>query len=138
MERAISEPEEAIAGGSVVILVVERDAHVRDLEGFFLREAGFTVEFAKDGNEAIERVVSLRPDVVITEILIPGLDGLAVCRRIREDPDLAGTRVLIFSILAAGRRAEEAGADAFLRKPLSDTSLVITVRNLLAMKQVSR
>ena len=110
---------------------------MRELEGYFLREAGFTVEFAADGQEGLRLVRSLRPDVVITEILLPGLDGLAVCRRIKEDPELARTRVLVFSVLAAEARAREAGADAFLRKPLAERSLVRTVQELLALEEVS-
>lgn len=95
------------------------------------------MEFALDGAEALHLVGAMRPDVVITEILVPRLDGLAVCRQIKEDPDLRGTAVLIFSILAAEARAREAGADAFLRKPLADQSLVRTVQKLLAMREVA-
>lgn len=124
-------------GGRAVILVVERDPNVRELEGYFLREAGFTVEFASDGDEAVELVAAQHPDLVITEILVPRLDGLSVCRRIKDSPDMNGTRVLIFSILAAAGRAREAGADAFLRKPLAEQSLVQTVQELLALKEGS-
>lgn len=112
-------------------MVVERDPHVRELEAYFLREAGFTVEFAEDGRSALDLVRELRPALVITEILVPGLDGLSVCRRIKEASELAATRVLVFSILAASGRAREAGADAFLLKPLAERSLVGTVRALL-------
>ncbi|MFP4623948.1 MAG: response regulator [Gemmatimonadota bacterium] len=136
-ERVIPAPPEARESGSAVLLVVERDPHVRELEAYFLREAGFRVEFALDGAEALHLVGAMRPDVVITEILVPRLDGLAVCRQIKEDPDLRGTAVLIFSILAAEARAREAGADAFLRKPLADQSLVRTVQKLLAMREVA-
>lgn len=119
--------------GRAVILVVERDPHVRELEAYFLGEAGFDVQFADDGEAALAMVRSLRPDMVITELLVPRRDGLAVCRAIKGDPDLRGTRVLVFSILAASRRALEAGADAFLRKPLAERSLLRTVRELLAL-----
>ncbi|NIQ58305.1 MAG: response regulator [Gammaproteobacteria bacterium] len=119
-------------GGSAVILVVERDPHVRELEGYFLERAGFSVEFAGDGEEALALVREVRPDLVITEVLVPRMDGLAVCRSIKQDPDLNGTRVLVFSILAASGRAREAGADAFLLKPLAEQSLVQTVEKLLS------
>lgn len=123
--------------GSAVILVVERDPHVRELEGYFLREAGFAVEFARDGEEALILVRSTRPDLVITEVLVPRVDGLTVCRRIKEDPATAGTVVLVFSILAAEGRAREAGADAYLRKPLSERSLLETVQELLDMREAT-
>lgn len=121
--------------GSAVILVVERDPHVRELEGYFLEKAGFTVEFAEDGEEALKMVHSRRPDLVITEVLVPRVDGLAVCRQIKGDPALEGTVVLVFSILAVATRAAEAGADAFLLKPLAEKSLVSTVEELLSMRR---
>jgi DNA-binding response OmpR family regulator len=121
-------------GGSAIILVVERDPHVRELEAYFLEEAGYAVEFTTDGMAALERAQRLRPDIVITEVLVPKLDGLALCRRLKEDPATRGIMVLIFSILAAGSRAREAGADAFLTKPLAEHRLVDTVRELLARR----
>jgi DNA-binding response OmpR family regulator len=115
-----------------VILCVERDPHVRDLEAYFLTEAGFQVTFAADGLEALELVRSLRPAIVITEILVPKLDGLALCRRLKADRATRDTVVLVFSLLAAEGRARDAGADAFLGKPLSAQRLTGTVRMLLA------
>ena len=120
---------------SAIVLVVERDPHVRELEAFFLEQAGYTVDFATDGDQALTSVQALKPDIVITEILVPRLDGLSLCRAIKQDPDLGSTKVLVFSILAAAGRAREAGADAFLRKPLAELKLVDTVRELLAMSR---
>lgn len=117
-----------------IILVVERDPHVRDLETFFLNEAGFGVEFATDGIAALEMAREIKPDIIITEVLVPKLDGLALCRSVKRDPALNHTIVLIFSILAAEGRAREAGADAFLMKPLAERRLVSTVRDLLARR----
>jgi DNA-binding response OmpR family regulator len=114
-----------------LVLVVERDPHVRDLERFFLNEAGFTVDFAEDGLSALETVRTRKPAIIVTEIIVPGLDGLALCRKVKEDPALAGTVVLVFSILAAHGRARDAGADAFLMKPLAERRLVETVKTLL-------
>jgi CheY-like chemotaxis protein len=118
--------------GGATILVVERDPHIRVLETFFLNGAGYAVEFSDDGAAALERARRLRPALVITEILVPKLDGLALCRLLKEDPETRGIRVLIFSILTASARARDAGADAFLRKPLAEQKLVDTVRQLLA------
>ena len=120
---------------SAVILVVERDPHVRDLEAYFLEKAGYSVEFASDGEEALEMVRAIKPHIVITEVLVPKMDGLSLCRRIRTDADLPDTRVLIFSILSVADRAHEAGADAFLRKPLSEQTLVHTVERLLEIEK---
>ena len=116
---------------NALILVVERDPHVKKLERFFLEQAGFTVEFADSGVEGLERALLLKPRIVITEILLPGLDGLSVCRSIRSDPAMKDVLVLVFSILSAEQRALAAGADAFLKKPLDDARLVETVNELL-------
>lgn len=120
------------------MLVVERDPHVRELESFFLNEAGFTVDFAEDGISALETVRARRPAIIVTEIIVPKLDGLALCRKVKEDPSLAGTVVLVFSILAAQGRARDAGADAFLMKPLAERRLVETVKGLLAQRAALR
>jgi DNA-binding response OmpR family regulator len=125
-------------GHCAIILVVERDPHVRDLEAFFLNEAGFGVEFAADGLVALEMAREMKPDIIITEVLVPKLDGLALCRAVRKEPELQNTVVLIFSILAAQSRAREAGADAFLMKPLAEQRLVQTVRELLAQRASAR
>jgi CheY-like chemotaxis protein len=116
----------------VVVLCVERDPHVRELEAYFLREGGFEVRFAADGLEALELARTLRPAIVITEILLPKLDGLALCRRLKTDPATQQTAVLVFSLLAAAGRAHDAGADAFLSKPLAAQRLTETVRTLLS------
>lgn len=119
------------AEGRAIILVVERDPHVRELESYFLNEAGYAVDFASDGVGALERARELLPDIIITEVLVPKLDGLALCRAVKSDPKLQHTVMLIFSILAVQSRASEAGADAFLMKPLAERRLVDTVRQLL-------
>ena len=120
---------------SALILVVERDPHVRALERYFLEQAGYAVELADDGEVGLELARKLRPQIVITEVLVPRKDGLAVCRELKADPATRGTIVLVFSMLAAEERAREAGADAFLLKPLNDVLLVDTVRRLLECRR---
>ena len=125
-------------GGRAIILVVERDPHVRELESFFLNEAGFDVEFAADGLAALESARTLRPDIIISEVLVPKLDGLALCRTVKADAESRHIIVLIFSILAVQARAREAGADAFLLKPLAEKRLVDTVRELLELQKAGK
>lgn len=128
----------AARGGRAIILVVDRDPHVRELEEHFLNEAGFSVGFARDGDAALEQVRALSPDILITEILVPALDGLALCRRLKADPQTRDIPVVVFSILAAAERAREAGADAFLLKPLAEHTLVETVQRLLDARNAQR
>ncbi len=117
--------------GKAIILVVERDPHVRELESHFLDQAGYTVAFEQDGNIALAQARKIVPDIIITEILVPKLDGLALCRQLKADARTRDIAVLVFSILAAAGRAREAAADAFLLKPLAEHTLVGTVRQLL-------
>jgi CheY-like chemotaxis protein len=121
--------------GKAIILVVDRDPHIRELEAHFLDKAGFSVIFAQDGEDALAQARRTMPDIVVTEILVPGLDGLTLCRQLKEDARTRRIAVLVFSILAVAKRAREAGADAFLRKPLADHALIDTVQRLLAERQ---
>jgi two-component system response regulator MprA len=117
--------------GKAIILVVDRVPHVGELEAHFLNQAGYSVWFAQDRDGAFEQARELLPEIIITEILVPMMDGLTLCRRLKADPRTRDIAVLVFSILAAGARAKEAGADAFLLKPLAEHTLVNTVRQLL-------
>lgn len=118
-------------GVRALILVVERNPAVQKLESFLLTEAGFRVEFASNGQQALDRARTDRPYLLVTEILVPRVDGLTLCRRLREDPATRDILVVVFSHLDAEDRAVEAGANAFLRKPLDPDRLIETVRRLL-------
>lgn len=120
-----------------MILVVERNPSVQRLEKFFLEQAGYTVEFATDGIAALERARELKPKILITEILVPKLDGLSLCRALKTDPSTRSIRVLIFSHLHAEERAREVEADAFLVKPLNEQLLIDTVEKLIDWQQKS-
>jgi CheY-like chemotaxis protein len=104
---------------------------VRTLERYFLEEAGFAVQFADDGAQAIELARRMLPAIVITEILVPKCNGLTVCRTLKADDSTRHIIVLVLSILAAEDRARKAGTDGYLRKPLNDNLLVESVRKLL-------
>src|SRR5687768_13560532 len=122
---------------SALILVVERNPMVQRLERFFLEQAGYTVEFTNDGLTALARAQELRPAILVTEILVPKLDGLSLCRRIKGEPATKEMLVMIFSHLQAEDRAFEAGADAFLEKPLNEELLIETLQKLLDMRKRS-
>jgi CheY-like chemotaxis protein len=109
------------------VLIAERDQNVRELQRVFLERAGFRVDFVDDGLAAFERAQGAQPAVLVTEILLPRLDGLTLCRRIREDPEMQDLPVIVLSILAAATRAAEAGATAFLRKPIVESVFVAAV-----------
>jgi CheY-like chemotaxis protein len=121
----------SLADRNALILVVERNPLVQRLEKFFLEQAGYGVEFAADGLTALERVRELRPTILVTEVLVPKLDGLSLCRQLKSDPATRDIKVLIFSHLHAEQRAHEAGADAFLIKPLNEERLIEMVTKLI-------
>ena len=123
---------------SRLILIAERDQNVRALEEHFLTRAGFRVEFADDGQAAFERAREARPALIVAEILLPKLDGLTLCRRLRDDPATRTTPVVIFSILAAAARATEAGAQAFLRKPIVEAVFISAIQAALAASPESK
>jgi DNA-binding response OmpR family regulator len=114
------------------VLIAERDERVRELQQHFLERAGYVVEFADDGETAFRLADEHQPALVISEILIPKLDGLALCRQLRSNARTSTIPVIIFSILSAHARAREAGAQAFLRKPLIDSVFLATVRDVIA------
>lgn len=114
-----------------LILVVERNPAVQRLERFFLEQAGYTVEFTSDGGTALERARKLKPKILVSEILVPKVDGLQLCRTLKSNPETAHIIILIFSHLHAEDRALEAGADAFLSKPLDEELLIDTLQKLI-------
>jgi CheY-like chemotaxis protein len=120
-----------------LVLVAERDKNVRDLQTLFLNRGGYGVEFVDDGEMALDYARRMAPALLVTEILIPGVDGLTLCRRIRDDVTLRDMPVLVFSILAAGTRAREAGATAFLRKPVVESTFLREVASAIATRSLS-
>ena len=117
---------------SASILIVEQDQVVCELQRHFLQNAGFAVEFISDGEAALQTARFHQPSLIVTEILIPKIDGLALCRRLKSDASTKHIPVIVFSILNAAARAAEAGAEAFLRKPLVEKPFIAVIRSLLA------
>ena len=116
----------------MTILIVEDDAVLRE----FLRTAladEFDVAAAVTGEEAVELTRRLRPDVVLLDVMLPGLSGLDVVRQIRADRELRDTRVLVMTAFSDidPSEAEAAGADRFLSKPFDLLELTETVRELI-------
>jgi len=119
----------------VLALVVERNHVVQRLERFFFEKAGFELEFVSDGTSALARAKELRPAILVTEILTPSIDGLKLCRLLKSQPETRNILILVVSHLDAEDRALEAGADAFLRKPMEEGTLVEVLGRLVARHQ---
>lgn len=134
----VAQPSGTPKGGQrALILVVERNPAVQRLEKYFLEQAGYTVEFASDGVSALARARELKPHILVTEILVPKLDGLNLCRALKSNPATRDILVLVFSHLYAEDRAREVEADAFLLKPLNEQLLVETVQSLISLRPQS-
>lgn len=118
-----------------LILVVERNPAVQRLEKYFFEEAGYQVEFVSDGRSALERAQVVKPEIIVTEILVPKIDGLTLCRKLKENPETSTINVLIFSHLAAADRAKEAGAAAFFSKPIVAEQIVDVIEKLIGNHQ---
>jgi DNA-binding response OmpR family regulator len=122
--------------GRALILVVERNPSVQRLERCLLEEAGFEVEFAGDGISALALARELRPHLLVSEILVPRLDGFSLCRAIRADRKSNSVAIVLISHLDAEERALAAGADAFILKPIDPDVLIERVFELLRQKGV--
>jgi two-component system, cell cycle response regulator len=112
------------------VLVVDDDPLVRNLLSAVLHDANFDLIEAVDGHEALALAASNPPDVVVLDVMMPGIDGYEVCRMLRADPDFATTRIVILTAKSAPGAREEAihaGADAFFTKPFSPLDLIETV-----------
>src|SRR5204863_9540203 len=114
------------------LLVVEDDAHVREAVARALRFEGYDVHTAVDGNEALVRATELEPDAILLDVLMPGTDGLAVCRRLRERGDQTPILMLTARHEVNDRVAGlDAGADDYLVKPFALEELLARLRALL-------
>lgn len=112
------------------VLVVDDDPLVRNLLSAVLHDANFDLIEAVDGQEALAIAASHPPDVVVLDVMMPGIDGYEVCRILRADPDFATTRIVILTAKSAPGAQEEAirsGADAFFTKPFSPLDLIESV-----------
>jgi signal transduction histidine kinase len=127
------------AGGAAaceVILIVDDDATLRLTARGYLEAAGFSVSESFSGTDCLQKLFSIRPDLVILDVMMPGIDGFEVCRHIRSDPDLVHTPVLMVTGLDdqdAIERAFEVGATDFLVKPITWSLLIYRVRFMLRL-----
>jgi len=113
------------------VLLVEDDASVREVTQLGLQRAGFTVLTARDGNEGLSLFRSRRPDAVVLDVMLPGRDGLKVCRAIRQESAVPVVMLTALSGTVEVVVGLEAGADDYVTKPFEMAELVARVRAVL-------
>lgn len=117
------------------ILVADDDQDLNDLVTMKLEAAGHEVVSVVDGENALSRALSDKPDLIVLDWMLPRRNGLEVCREVRSDPGLSGTRILMLTARAQEvdvERAFAAGAEEYITKPFSPRELVLRVDTLLS------
>ena len=120
------------------VLIVEDDPDIAELVARYLDKAGFASEREVSGRDALKRIAEKPPDVLVLDLMLPHVDGLEICRRLRADEATAGIPIIMLT--ARGDESErivglEIGADDYLAKPFSPNELVARVRALVRRAQ---
>ena len=116
------------------ILVVDDELGALTLIGIMLERGGFSVLKAKDAREALGVLDQSLPDMIILDVMMPGMDGISLCRVLRERPELDSTPILILSAKNDAQsimRGMDAGANDYLPKPILHHDLVTKVKDML-------
>ncbi len=123
------------------ILVADDEESIVDLVRRLLQRCGYEVLTASDGDAALAAICDLKPDLVVLDLMLPRMDGWEVCRRVREDPEVASTPILMLT----ARREErdlvaglELGADDYVKKPFSTAELSARIAAILRRSGVEK
>ena len=129
------------SGARPLIFLVDDDQIERLVGREYFESIGFDVCDLASGNDCLRQASAMRPSLIILDVMMPGIDGFEACRRIRADPDLAHTPVLMATSLddeGSIERAFEVGATDFLVKPITWSLLGHKVKFVLRMNDVER
>lgn len=119
------------------ILIVEDDEDIQQLVGFNLIKAGFQVEYADSGEQALDKIKSQHPDLIVLDIMLPRMDGIEVCKVLRRENQTA--EIPIIMLTAKGEESDiidglDVGADDYVTKPFSPKILVSRIKAILRRK----
>lgn len=117
------------------IVVVDDDKVTLTILKMVLTRHEFQVFGAQDGQEGYELVLKEKPDVLISDMLLPKIDGLNLCKKIKENPELKNTKVILITAVYKGMtfrfEAKDYGADGFIEKPIDTKGLISRIEALL-------
>ncbi|HUI81503.1 MAG TPA: response regulator [Bryobacteraceae bacterium] len=122
--------------GETILIVDDVPVNLK-LAGAILKREGYTIEFAEDGQQALDMLETLHPDLILSDIQMPIIDGFELARRVRQDERFRDTPMVALTALAlkAGEeRAREAGFDGYLTKPIDTRTMGLRVREYLDKK----
>lgn len=123
---------------SPLILVVDDYQDAREMYAEYLQFSGFRVAEARNGNEAIEQAFALRPDLILMDLSLPGMDGWEATRQLKSDERTQHIPVVALTghaLAGASEGAKRAGCDSFVTKPCLPDDLVVEVRRMLNVQR---
>ena len=120
------------------ILIADAEANIVLSLEVLMRHAGYEVKSAADGEAALREIEHFKPDLILLDVMLPLRDGFEVCQRVRDNPALAGVKIVMLT--AKGREVEVAkglalGADLYITKPFATRELLASVERLLQKPQ---
>ena len=122
------------------VLIVDDNAANRELLEAHLLGLDCDLDFAEDGQQALDKVAASKPDLILLDVMMPKLSGFEVCEKLKGDPATASIMVLMVTALnelGDIERAVDAGTNDFLSKPVNKVELMKRVENMLKLKHVS-
>lgn len=122
--------------GTAQILIVDDEPNILVPLEFLIKQQGYKVEKALNGNEALEKMQQCHPDLVVLDVMMPGMDGFEVARKIRQDPRFNNTHIIFLTAKGApaDRLAGYAnGGEIYLTKPFDNDDLIHTVKEIIEL-----
>ncbi|MCK4568286.1 MAG: response regulator [Candidatus Thorarchaeota archaeon] len=120
------------------ILVVDDEELTTELAKTFLEKHGFNVIIAFDGEEGLSKAQAEKPDLILLDVMLPSMDGFAVCKKLKESDDFKNTPILMFTAKGLSsdiEKGQAVGADEYIIKPFSGKALVATIRKHLGITE---
>ena len=116
------------------VLIVDDEENIVISMEFLMNQAGYTLEIARNGEEALQKVAAFTPDLILLDIMMPKINGFEVCRRVRENPTWQEIKIIMLT--AKGREVEVTkglalGANAYIIKPFSTKELMSQIERIL-------